>query len=92
MLPFYVKDPRLCEGDKCNKNESGNVQNLKDPRLCESGNVQNLRKTLAFARVTTVKKEGNDVQNLKDPRLREGDDSKQNFAEKRVRRGHDLFL
>jgi len=54
MLPFYVKDPRLREGD----------------------NVKNLRKTLAFARVTTVKKEGNDVQNLKDPRLREGDDGK----------------
>ena len=56
MLPFYVKDPRLREGD----------------------NVKNLRKTLAFARVTTVKKEGNDVQNLKDPRLREGDKCNKN--------------
>ena len=69
MLPFYVKDPRLREGDKCNKNEGDNVENL--------------RKTLAFARVTTVKKEGNDVQNLKDPRLREGDDGKKTSETRR---------
>ncbi|MBR4006405.1 hypothetical protein [Fibrobacter sp.] len=49
----------------------------------EENDVQNLRKTLASARVTMVKKEENDVQNLKDPRLCEGDDGKKTSETRR---------
>lgn len=70
MLPFYVKDPRLREGDKCNKNEGDNVQNL--------------RKTLAFARVTTQNKISQKNERDKTQYSARG--------KKQVRRGHDLFL
>ena len=43
MLPFYVKDPRLREGDD-SKKEGNDVQNLKDPRLREGDESINSNK------------------------------------------------
>ena len=70
MLPFYVKDPRLREGDKCNKNESGNVQNLRKTLAFFVHKVDNSTKATSCQVSYSEgddgkKKEGNDVQNLR---------------------------